>query len=95
MATAKAKKTPKPSEMHRAIGVDYADIIRTIHKAAQRFESKFPMPNGKSTEHLSGKKYIKYSPTAKSTHAKVLRALAKAAELTHELARQAKVLEAP
>jgi len=94
MATKKKAKAVKPSEMTRSIGVDYSDVIRTIHKATQRFESKFPIPNGKSTEHLSGKKYIKYSPTAKSTHAKVLRTLAKASELTHELARQAKVLEA-
>ena len=95
MATAKKKKAVKASEMTRTIGVDYSDVIKTVHKAAQRFEAKFPIPNGASTEHLTGKKYIRYSPTAKDTHAKVLRALNKASELIHELARQAKVLEAP
>lgn len=93
MATKKA--AVKPSDMSPELSIDYSEIIRAIYKAKQRIVAKFPMPDGKKTlVHLTGRKSVRYSPTARSTHTKSLRALDKAAEYVHELAKQAKVLEA-
>ena len=94
MATKKASVKVRPSDMSPELSVDYSEIIRAIYKAKQRLVAKFPMPDGKTLVHLTGRKSVRYSPTARSTHAKSLRSLDKAAEYVHELAKQAKVLEA-
>lgn len=94
MAAKKAKTAVKPSDMSPELSVDYSEIIRAIYKAKQKLVAKFPMPDGKTLVHASGRKSIRYSPTARSTHASSLRTLDRAAELVHDLAKQAKVLEA-
>ena len=93
MAAAKPKKPVKASDMSPELSLDYSGVIRAIYSAKTALANRFPIPDGSAIQHLTGKKYIKYSPSAKSTHAKSLRALDKAAELVHELAKQAKVKE--
>lgn len=93
MAAKKPKKEVKASEMSPELSLDYSSVIRAIYNAKTALSNRFPIPDGSKIQHLSGKKYIKYSPTASSTHKKSLNALDKAAELVHELAKQAKVKE--
>ena len=88
------KKPPKASEMTPELSIDYSSAIKAIHAAKAAVISKFPTPMpGTKLVHVSGKKYIRYSPTGLTKQRATLAALDRAAAILHEAARGAKVLE--